>query len=168
MRDFFNLLICPWFKCLLCLIFTDIYWVCLFRLRKVQHLLHYVLNKVPCHCLYIVAPCHVQSLCFTFMCVLSCTALSFLQLPPGWQRGYDENKSRYFYFNTFTGDSKWNFREVLVHCGLMDKVCVMWYNIHTLASCVLSVPATVFSNLTFTLPLRHVLFRIGSKFNLCV
>ncbi len=43
------------------------------------------------------------------------------QLPPGWERGYCENKCRYFYFNALTGDSKWNLGEVLVHCGL-DKV----------------------------------------------
>ncbi len=39
---------------------------------------------------------------------------SFLtQLPAGWERGYCENTSKYFYFNSLTGTSTWSLQDVL-------------------------------------------------------
>ena len=45
-----------------------------------------------------------------------------MQLPPGWERGYCENTTRYFYFNPRTGKRAWNIQEVLVSCERSGKV----------------------------------------------
>lgn len=39
------------------------------------------------------------------------------ELPPGWARGYCENASKYFFFNSHTGTSTWSLQEITMQQG---------------------------------------------------